>query len=1072
MSAESSNIAFHAHPSLPSGVGLIPGTQVYARGTLWEVVHVEPAGTQQRIRLRAQVEGLRGRELDLLYPFEKVEPVHREFAPAKAGRLAPWRLYHQAFLLDQALGSTALVATQPGRVTIEPYQLVPVMRALRMTRPRLLLADGVGLGKTVQAGFILTELIARRRAHRILIVCPPGPLLSQWHREMRVRFGLRFDSVRDQSDLLELRRGIELGANPFDHVSLCLTSVDFARQEKVLQDLERTTWDLVVIDEAHHCVRMGTAGDRESSLRRRLAEVLSRQCDGLLLLTATPHDGFDAHFASLVELLGPSLVDGRGALRGDDYRRHVVRRLKHHVKGADGKELFPKRIVTPVPVPFNHRPAYSALQTAVLEMVVPRLKGALRRKRFGEVLAFVSLLKRSVSTVAAIKNTLTRIVNRYADLVNRGQESADARRQRLTTLRDYRRRLEAYGALSWEEEQEQAVLEAEDIAAELFTPEHIEVLIRDAESEARRDRKNVSRIAEVERELRGLVALAEAALREDVKLEAVVAEIRRIRGAEPRANVLVYTEYTDTQDVVVAALRSVKIGGDVLAISGLDPEPVRTKITERFSVEDDLVLVSTDATAEGLNLHTRCHHLVHVELPYNPNRLEQRNGRIDRYGQKLRPEVSYLYLKFTFEERLLLRLAKKVEKQRERLTFVPDTLGQVLVEDDVEAKLVAGLADESPTLFELGSPRPREEDTQSDSFRELMAEVDRAIAGFEKSTKGLSWLGEAGLNADERLVREADAARAAGGRESAVALLDFVSDAVEVDAGGACSRAGGVVTLRLPAVWSPGLEDVPGYDANIRTIRLTLDAARTHDENGPLGYLGRAHPLVRRALDRVRNIQFGAATGFDRRVSAARWDGPPSVLRTYLGTVRSKLGRAFERVICVRASVDEVKPMLDPAVWESLATKHIASEGLWERTFASWAPGTESASRRAAAAAFSSMRESFLREHEALLAAEEAEIERWVRERGIALCGKVEAQTLSLFTTTPDPSPWKTRDDPAERLAAFATDAAVPFTSRREAETALKLYRDRQTDLDRRRPLPEDDITPLGLLMLVPGDGR
>jgi superfamily II DNA or RNA helicase len=1053
-------------------MSLLPGTQVHARGTLWEVVHVEPAGTQQRIRLRAQVEGLRGRELDLLYPFESVEPVHRDFDPAKAGRLAPWRLYHQAFLLDQALGSTALVATQPGRLTIEPYQLVPVMRALRMTRPRLLLADGVGLGKTIQAGFILTELIARRRAHRILIVCPPGPLLSQWHRELRVRFGLRFDIVRDQGDLLELRRRIELGANPFDHVSFCLTSVDFARQEKVLQDLERTTWDLVVIDEAHHCVRMGTAGDRESSLRRRLAEVLSKQCDGLLLLTATPHDGFDAHFASLVELLGPSLVDGRGALRGDDYRRHVVRRLKHHVKGPDGKPLFPQRVVTPVPVRFDHRPAYAALQTAVLEMVIPRLKGALRRKRFGEVLAFVSLLKRSVSTVAASKNTLTHVANRYADLVKGGQESADARRQRLTTLRDYRRRLEKYGALSWEEEQDQAALEAEDIAAELFTPEQVELLIRDTEAEGRRDRKQAVRTAEVAQELHALVALAEAAANEDVKLEAVVSEIRRIRSAEPRANVLVYTEYTDSQDVVVGALRAAKLGGDVLAISGPDSEAARTKITERFSSDDNLVLVSTDATAEGLNLHTRCHHLVHVELPYNPNRLEQRNGRIDRYGQKLQPEVSYLYLQRTFEERLLLRLAKKVEKQRERLTFVPDTLGHVLIEDDVEAKLLEGLAAESPTLFALGSPRPREEDTESESFRELMAEVDRAIAGFEKTTKGLSWLGETGLNADEKLVREAEAARAAGGRESAVALLDFVSDAVEVDAGGSCSRAGDLVTLRLPAVWAPGLEDVPGYDADTRILRLTSDPARTQDEGGPLGYLGRAHPLVRRALDRVRNLQFGAATGFDRRVSAATWEGPPAVLWTYLGTVRSTLGRAFERVIGVRASTSGVEPLLDPATWEALAAKGVATDGLWERTFATWAPATESASRRVAAAAFSTMRQDFLRDQAAVLDAEQDEIERWVRERATALCGAVESQALSLFATAPALPPWKTLRNAAERLAAFATDAAVPSSSRREAETALKLYRDRQTDLERRRPLPGEEITPLGLLLLVPGGAR
>jgi hypothetical protein len=242
---------------------ILPGTQVQARRLTWEVVHVEPAGEQQRFRLRCLQGSLRGHELDLLSPFEEITPITTDLDPARPGRLRDWRLYHQAFLLEQALGPAALLAVQPGRLEIAPYQLVPVMRALEMSRPRLLLADGVGLGKTVEAGLVITELIARRRAHRILIVSPAGPLLSQWNREMRSRFGLRFQTVRDAGELQELRRSLVLGANPFDHVSYCLTSIDFAKQEKVLQELERTSWDLVVIDEAHHCVRLGTAGDWE-----------------------------------------------------------------------------------------------------------------------------------------------------------------------------------------------------------------------------------------------------------------------------------------------------------------------------------------------------------------------------------------------------------------------------------------------------------------------------------------------------------------------------------------------------------------------------------------------------------------------------------------------------------------------------------------------------------------------------------------------------------------------------------------------------------------------------------------
>ena len=176
-----------------------------------------------------------------------------------------WLVYHQAFLLEQALGPGALLAVQPGRLRIEPYQLVPVLRAIRMSRVRLLLADGVGLGKTCEAGLVLTELTARRLAHRILVVSPAGPLLEQWRVEMSERFGLRLEVI-DRAKLEEIRRSTELGSNPFDHIPLGLVSVDFLQQERVLEQLDRASYDAVVIDEAHHCMDVGGTQDREDSL--------------------------------------------------------------------------------------------------------------------------------------------------------------------------------------------------------------------------------------------------------------------------------------------------------------------------------------------------------------------------------------------------------------------------------------------------------------------------------------------------------------------------------------------------------------------------------------------------------------------------------------------------------------------------------------------------------------------------------------------------------------------------------------------------------------------------------------
>ena len=1078
---------------------LLPGTQVEARGLPWEVVHVEPAGEQHRLRLRCLHGDLQGMEFDLLHPCEPIRIISTDFDPRRAGRLRQWRLYHNAFLLEQALGPSALLAAQPGRLDIAPYQLVPVMRALRMSRPRLLLADGVGLGKTIEAGLVMAELIARRRAHRILIVSPAGPLLEQWHREMRERFGLRCDAIRNAGELQEIRRSLVLGANPFDHVSYCLTSVDFAKQEKVLQELERTVWDLVILDEAHHYMRLGSAGDWEDSRRRRLAEVLARQTDGLLLLTATPHDGYDAHFASVIELLDPSLVNGRSELRGERYREHVVRRLKSHIKDpTTGEPLFKIRQVTPSAVIFEQatHPAFSAFQQALIAAIAPRLRQAVRQRRFGEVLAFVALLKRSVSTVSACRNTLTVIRDRYRELITTRETEAETRRQRLRTLREYQRRIERYGALSFEEEQDRAALEAEDVAADFAATglEEIAERIDELRRAGRRERNRGKRVATTGDALEALVEMAEAALPEDPKLQATLDQIAAIRATKSSANVLVYTEYTDSQDVVVAFLRAAlkrgELEGEVLAVSGR-PEHAqeRTTITERFASGDGLVLVSTDATAEGLNLHNRCHHLIHLELPYNPNRLEQRNGRIDRYGQLEPPQVRYLYLAGTFEERLLLRLVAKYERQRARLTFVPDTLGGITTDDAQTVRLLEGLAEEEQTLF---ARPPREirrieaandEDVATPAYRELLVEVERAMAGYEKATRTNAWLGETGLNAEARTAAEASQARDQGERLGAVDLMDFVCSALEADAGAAGqvrrpANDHGDFELRLPPTWTHGLQDIPGYNADDRTLRLTTDRRRVLDENGRrLGYLGRAHPIVRRALDRVRNLRFGESDAWlDRRVSAVEVDGKsPALLCTFLGIVESNRGHEFERVLAVWVDqAGKIEVHQEPDAWLTFvdAGRPLTTRGLWEQSFERWAPGARAAALTAARDAFAEIAAPQLSEHRHLLDREQHELDAWLRARAEAVCGKVVQVQADLFTAATDLPSWQTLNEPADRLAAFATDGANPPAARQEADGVLRLYKKRGEDLAARAEVRVLDPLPLGLLMLVPSNSQ
>jgi len=1052
----------------------LPGTEVHARGLRWVVVHTEDMGQQTLLRLRGTEGAILGVEFDLLHPFERVEPVVAELRPERASPKPNWVVYHQAFLLDQALAGDGLVAAQPGRLRLEPYQLVPVLRAIRMSRVRLLLADGVGLGKTIQAGLVLTELIARRMAHRILLVTPSGPLLDQWVTEMLQRFGLRFERV-DNTKLNQIRRSTELGANPFDSVPLAIASIDFLKQERVLEMLERATYDAVVIDEAHHCMEVGaTANNREDSLRRRLAQTIAARCDAMLLATATPHDGNDRSFASLCELLDPSLVDGRGSLRTERYRQHVVRRLKNHVLDpATGEPMFRERKVEPVPVVPNEteHAAFIELQRGLVALIAPELRRAFRNRRYQDVLAFIALLKRSVSTARACVRTLSAVASRFAGLLDQAEEDRDAARQRLRSLRELQRKIDQFGSVSAEEESEQQALEIEEIAQKLA----------ETERQSRSGRRSIERLSSLSASLDALLALGEAAQRQDPKLVEVLFQIADIRREEPQANVLVYTEYTDSQAALLEKLRASGMEG-ILSMNGEDGEEERGKITERFRSESGLVLVSTDAAAEGLNLHQRCHHLLHLELPFNPNRLEQRNGRIDRFGQAHEPIVRYLYLRGTFEERILLRLIAKYERQRRLLTFVPNTLG-VTSSDSAGEKLLAGLIDEEASLFATPAVEftlSDGEDNSSDpATRELLEEIDRSLHGFRQAAQSNAWLGSDGLNAEASLAQEAGTVRERGQSATNVDLGMFVQNAVRLE-GGSVSSCGDWFELTLPHAWLKGLEATPGFDESTRVIRLTdqIDVSATPDKR-EIGFLGRAHPLVRKALDRVRHLSLGrGAAGEDPRVSAIEDDvTSPEILFTFVARISSRAGREFERLLVVKCS-DGAPPIVLPETENWLdrvnAATGVLTAGLWERTFSSWGKGAEAQAAEIAEKTFEPLRGQIEQELRVRSEEELARQSDWLSSRVREIIGERVPLPVQEDLFNPSATPqisvadWVSRTDSSERLAGFACDRSQPPHLRNEADSVLRIYRQRTGTIEARSALLNAEVLPVGMLMIVP----
>lgn len=1054
---------------------LLPGTEVAARGLRWELVHTQNLGTQVLHRLRGIEGHFAGQEIDLLAPFDEITPVARGLRPAHPAPLPNWLAYHQAFLLEQAFGMDALSAVQPGRLRIEPYQLVPVLRAIRMARVRLLLADGVGLGKTIQAGLLLTELIARRIAHRILIVAPPGPLLDQWEMEMSHRFGLRFRII-DRSALEEVRRSTELGAIPFDHISLGLASIDFLKQEKVLEDLERSSYDVVVIDEAHHCMEIG-GEDRDASLRRKLAEVLARRSDTLILATATPHDGNDRSFASICELLDPSLVDGRGVLRGDRYRQHVVRRLKKHILTESGEPRFKERDVEPCPVRARggEHDRFIELHQKLLALIAPELRKALRARRYSDVLSFIALLKRSVSTVAACRATLEAVRDRFRAIQNETAETQENRRQRLRTLRELNRNIERFGTVSAEEEAEQQTLEVEDLAQQLIALE------REVSSEGR----HLRRFTGMANALDDLISIAASAANQDPKLSAVIAQVQAIRADEPRANVLVYTEYTDSQAALVTALQAAGVG-PVLTMSGADDEKTRATVTDRFRKEDNLALVSTDAAAEGLNLHQRCHHLLHLELPFNPNRLEQRNGRIDRFGQDKTPIVRYLFLCGTFEQRILLRLIAKYERQRKLLTFVPNTLGVTASAEATAERLLTGLVEEEASLFQREEPVfdlvSGEENSGADSAaRELLEEIDRSLQGFERAATANTWLGADGLNAEASLFAEADQARQRGELLNSVDLARFVRDAVLLEGGNVRDVAPDITELSLPSSWMPGLKGTPGIDVDTRIARLTTKLETTQDaQKREVGFLGRAHPLVRRALDRVRHLALGGtATSVDQRISGVTGDvTEPTLLFTFLGRIHSRAGREFEQVLAILVRPPAVAEFVTSSQrWLAIAdpANAINTRDLWKNYFASWAQNAEATALATARQNFRPIAADVLNRRRAELRRDRERLLEWLDTRTREIIGDrgqlaVQQELLGASRSASQPSaaPWARLTDPFERLAGFASDNAQPVALRHEAQTVLTLFKKRRDDLDARDAIREPEVITLGMLMVVP----
>jgi len=562
-------------------------------------------------------------------------------------------LRSQALQLQIAHEQGQLLSISNSLVRLEPYQLACVNWVMQKLRQRALIADDVGLGKTIEAGLILKELTARNRADRVLFVVP-AHLQKKWIRDMDRFFDISPTPADRQWVEGERRRlGEETNIWDQDHQQM-VTSMAFLRQEEFREELDDAFWDVVVVDEAHKAAKRGESPSKTSKMVERVAD----NSDSLLLLSATPHDGKGEAFRSLIEYIDPFLVAEDQDLSKEAVDRVMMRRGKQTIYDDDGERIFPNRDVGTIPVEMTHeeRQFYRAV-TDYVKNVYNRSE-QLNEPAVGFAMALMQ--KRLVSSIGAIKATLSR---RLANLVD--QQST------TTNLSE-----EASAYLEGEDLDEQDQQKAEEELSGLTITESDAQLEEEIET------------------LRDLVSLAEG-IPVDSKAQKVRRYIQQLLEEQPNEKILLFTEYRDTLDYILDLVKDEPWADEILVIHGGVDKEDRTRIEDEFNHGQSRLLFATDAASEGIDLQHSCHIMVNYELPWNPNRLEQRIGRLHRYGQEKEVTVWNFSFEDTRESKVFEMLQDKVESIRGQLGNTADVLG-MLDDINVDSLIMESIRNDEP----------------------------------------------------------------------------------------------------------------------------------------------------------------------------------------------------------------------------------------------------------------------------------------------------------------------------------------------------------------------------------------
>jgi len=581
-----------------------PGALVRARGREWVVL---PESTRELIMVRP-LGGMDDEITGILPDVEEVKPATFSAPdPSKPGD------HHACRLLRDAARISTRAAAGPfrsfGRIAVEPrpYQLVPLLMALRLDPVRLLIADDVGIGKTIEACLVVRELLDRGEIERFAVLCPPH-LAEQWQRELSEKFHIDAELVLS-STIQRLERTIRSNTESvFTRYPFVIVSMDFVKQPRHRDEFLRDCPELVIVDEAHGCTLAGAAGQARQMRHTLVRKIADDENRHLILVTATPHSGNEDAFRSLLALLSPEFKDLSEDLGGDErsairreLAKHLVQRRRRDIVDYVGANTsFPKRL--DAEITYTLSPDYKKLFTKILafagEMVRdPEGNKRQRRVRWWSALA---LLRSMASSPRAAASTLR---NRAATASAETEAEADDLGRRVV-LDD---------------------IDSDSTETLDFTPGG------DAYADAP-DPTLRNRLLAFAREADALAGS------KDSKLQQIVAVVKDLlsKGHNP----ILFCRFIDTAEYVAEQLRTAlkKEGVEIAAITGTLPPKDREDRIAELGNHPRRILVCTDCLSEGVNLQEHFDAVIHYDLSWNPTRHEQREGRVDRFGQP-KPEI-------------------------------------------------------------------------------------------------------------------------------------------------------------------------------------------------------------------------------------------------------------------------------------------------------------------------------------------------------------------------------------------------------------------------------------------------